>query len=102
MFSIDPNRLDLALEFRRRPFGEHSADLQAVLGVMRGLPAEGKHLLVMTRPHREWTLARMEGDPLRPRLLPEHVFTSLEEAEWHVFKLRWEMLTGQPLVLNEA
>ncbi|MEQ9643546.1 MAG: hypothetical protein RIM84_26235 [Alphaproteobacteria bacterium] len=100
MFTIDPNRLDLALEFRRKPFGEHSADLQAVLNAMRSLPADGKHLLVMTKPHREWTLARMEGDPPRPALLDE-VFASLEDAEWHVFRLRWEALTGQPLNVNE-
>ena len=39
MFKIDPSRLDLALEFRRQPFGEHSADLQAVLNAMRSAPA---------------------------------------------------------------
>lgn len=102
MFKIDPNRLDLALEFRRKPFGEHSADLQAVLNAMRSLPVEGKHVLVMTKPHREWTLARMAGDPPRPEPMPEHVFASLEDAEWFVFQRRWEQMTGQPLVLNEA
>lgn len=102
MFTIDPNRLDLALEFRRKPFGTHSDDLQAVLNAMRSMPVAGKHVLVMTRPHREWTLARMQGDPPRPVLLPDLVFDTLEAAEWHVFQHRWEQLTGQPLVLNEA
>ena len=101
MFKIDPSRHDLALEFRRKPFGEHSADLQAVLNAMRSIPVAGKHLLVMTKPHREWTLARMEGDPPRPSLMSEHVFDSLEEAEWFVFRLRWEAMTGQPLQINE-
>ena len=100
MFKIDPSRLDLALEFRRKPFGEHSADLQAVLNAMRSTPADGKHPLVMTKPHREWTLARMEGDPPRPTLLDE-VFTTLEDAEWHVFRLRWEAMTGEALNVNE-
>ena len=100
MFRIDPNRIDLAREFKARPFGVHSGDLQMVLNLMRAQPIEGKHVLVMSKPHREWTLATMAGRPPRPQLQPRHVFTSLEAAEWYVFKLRWEQLTGQPLQLD--
>ncbi|MBM3489875.1 MAG: hypothetical protein FJX68_05400 [Alphaproteobacteria bacterium] len=100
MFRIDPNRVDLAREYKARPFGVHSGDLQMVLNLMRALPVEGHHVLVMSKPHREWTLAVMGGRPPRPRLQPSQVFTSLEAAEWHVFKLRWQMLTGQPLQLD--
>ena len=32
--AIDPTRLDLAAEFRARPFGRHSPELQALLDVM--------------------------------------------------------------------
>ncbi|MDB5359460.1 MAG: hypothetical protein JWO51_757 [Rhodospirillales bacterium] len=97
MFKIDPDRTDLALEFKRKPYGRHSPDLQAVLSVMRGLPIEGKHLLVTTKPQEEWVLARMTGSPVRPELVPEHVFTDIREAEWLVFKLRWKLLTGRDL-----
>ena len=97
---IDATRLDLAREFKARPFGAHSGDLQHLLNVMRGLPIENKHVLVMTEPHRQWTLAEMTGEPPRPRLLSNHVFHSLEEAEWHVFKLRWRELIGEPLELE--
>ena len=100
MFKIDPARVDLAREFKAKPYGEHSPDLQAVLTVMRGLPIEGKHVLIATEPHRQWTLARMTGRPPKPELLSNHVFHSLEEAEWFVFKLRWEQITGQPLPLD--
>ena len=99
MYRIDPARTDLAAEFRARPLGVHSPELQAVLTVMRGAGIEGKHVLVMTRPHAEWTLARMTGDPPRPRLMPEHVFDSIEEAEWLVFRQRWAELTGTELDL---
>ena len=78
-------------------WGIHRADLQAVLSVMRGLPIEGKHLLVTTKPQEEWVLARMTGSPARPELVPEHVFTDIREAEWLVFKLRWKLLTGRDL-----
>ncbi len=97
MLEIDPRRLDLAREFKARPFGVHSPDLQAVLNRMRGTPAPGKYCLVMSRPHAEWRLARMTGEPLRPEIVPGHVFRSLEEAEWAVFKLRWGEATGHDL-----
>ncbi len=97
MTAIDPTRLDLAREFRARPFGVHSPDLQAVLNRMRGQPVQGKYCLIMTRPHEEWVLARTVGDPLRPEVVPGYVFASLEEAEWAVFKLRWQELTGHDL-----
>jgi hypothetical protein len=99
MFRIDPNRLDLAREFRERPFGIHSPDLQAVLTVMRSAPIDGKHVLVCTHPHRRWVLARMRLDPPRAELT-DTVFTCLEEAEWTVFRLRWQEHTGMPLVMD--
>ena len=97
MYRIDPARTDLAAEFRARPLGVHSAELQAVLTVMRGAEIEGKHVLVMTQPHAEWTLAQMTGHPPRPKLMPAHVFDSIDAAEWFVFRLRWEALTGTEL-----
>ena len=100
MFEIDPARLELAREFRDRPFGIHSPDLQAVLSVMRRGPIKGKYVLFMTEPQAEWVLARMAGDPLRPELIPDQVFHSLEDAEWEVFKRRWQAITGARLEIN--
>uniref|UniRef100_UPI0031D3D304 hypothetical protein n=1 Tax=Inquilinus sp. TaxID=1932117 RepID=UPI0031D3D304 len=97
MYEIDPSRLDLAREFRSRPFGLHSPELQAVLIRMRSLPIEGKHCLIVLEPRARWLLARMEGQPLRPVPVPGIVFTDLAEAEWAVFKLRWHALTGHDL-----
>jgi N,N-dimethylformamidase len=97
MLEIDPRRLDLAREFKARPFGVHSPDLQAVLNRMRRQPQPGKYCLLMSKPHAEWLLARTTGDPIRPEVVPGFVFHSLEEAEWAVFKLRWQELTGHDL-----
>ena len=94
---IDPGRTDLAREFKADPFGIHSPDLQFVLNRMRSLPIEGKHVLIMTKPHEEWTLAVMEGTPPRPRVMHNYVFHSTAEAEWVVFKLRWKAMTGREL-----
>lgn len=97
MFRIDPRRTDLAREFKRQPLGLHSPDLHAVVTAMRSLPIQGKHVLVMTVPHRRWQLAVMEGEPLRPRLLDQPGFDDPEQAEWPVFKQRWQQLTGEAL-----
>jgi N,N-dimethylformamidase len=100
MIEFDPTRLDLAREFRARPFGVHSGDLQAVLTRMRGQPIQGKHCLIMTRSYAEYALARMAGEPPRPELLPGLVFDRVEDAEWAAFKLRWRELSGQDLPLD--
>ncbi|WP_274628177.1 N,N-dimethylformamidase beta subunit family domain-containing protein [Arvimicrobium flavum] len=104
MYEIDPSRLDLAREFRAAPLGPHSAELTAVLTRMRGLPIDGKHCLIVAKPREKWLLAQISGAPPRPQVVPGHVFSSIEEAEWAVFKLRWHVLTGHDLAtdLGEA
>jgi N,N-dimethylformamidase len=97
MFTIDPRRTDLALEFKRRPFGPHSPELQAVLNVLRGSRHCQNLLLVCTRPHAQWMLAEKQPDGQPPRLYPDRVFDSLEAAEWHAFRARWEAVTGEAL-----
>ena len=95
MYRFDPSRLDLAREFKARPYGEHSPDLQYLLNLMRKPRDEPFHVLVVTRPNEQWTLAVMEPDKPGPPRLTNAVFTSLEEAEWHVFRLRWKALAGE-------
>lgn len=101
MYTFDARRTDLAREFRTKPFGEHSPDLQYLLNLMRKPRADTPfHLLVMTEPDRRWTLAEMApGAPAPPRLT-NTVFTRLEDAEWHVFKLRWKELAGEELAID--
>ncbi|MCE2527940.1 MAG: hypothetical protein J4G00_10460 [Actinomycetia bacterium] len=92
---IDGSRLDLWEEFRLRTFGKHSPDLQALLDYMRGGPITGKYFLKLTGPHSEWTLARFSDTfPLTTHTLPEHVFTTIEDAEFFVFRRRWEEMFG--------
>jgi N,N-dimethylformamidase len=100
MHEIDTARLDLAREFRRRPFGRHSPDLQYLLHRMRSYDSTGHWMLVMTQPHAQWTLARMPAGGRELPRLTNVTFTSLAEAEWHVFKLRWKDLTGQDLPIE--
>ncbi len=84
------SNLAVAEEFRRQPYGRHSPELQRLLDIFRHEPFPAKHVLVCTKPYREWALAiytGIRGDP--PRLLPGLVFTSVADAELAVFKRRW-------------
>ena len=101
MYEIDRERLDLAREFKACIYGRHSGELQRVLNRMRGGVNAGRYVIIGTKRHREWVLARMgqrAGDPIEPA--PGHVFRSEEEAEWAVFKLRWRELTGRELAIE--
>ena len=99
MFKIDPTKTHLAREFKDRPFGEHSPELQAVLNVIRSAEHSQDLMLVCLKPHREWVLEK-QPDGKAPRLLTEKVFDSVEAAEWAAFKMRWERITGHKLDIN--
>jgi N,N-dimethylformamidase len=100
MYEIDPNRSDLAQEFRRKPYGRHSAELQRVLNRMRSEPFEGHYVLLRNGRFGPWKLAQLGRCPQDPMTLTGHVFQDRTEAEWVVFKLRWLRLTGQELMLD--
>ena len=53
MYQINPEDKHLVEEFRAKPIGHHSADLQKLLNVFRGAEMAGKYVLVCTKPHEE-------------------------------------------------
>lgn len=88
----------VADEFAARPFGTHSPQLQAVLERMRSVAIPGKTFLYMLEQHRRWALARMSRtEPLHLEVAPDHVFTSIEDAERAVFAHRFAALRGEPV-----
>lgn len=98
MLQIDPRRTELATEFKARPFGPHTPDLQHALNLMRAMPLAGRHVLLRVGRKREWVLGRINGERGKPfEAVPGYRFTDPAEAEWTVFKLRWQALTGQAL-----
>lgn len=100
-YPIDPSRTDLAQEFMANPMGPHSAALQRIVTRMRDSEAAGRYVLVTTVPYKEWSLAQLSGQRgVDLTLLEDQVFTSLEDAERAVFKMRWELITGEPLALD--
>ncbi len=88
----------LAREFRDRPFGRHSAELQLLLHQMRSEPIAGKPFLFMSKSQEEWVLGRYDDSvPPVPVVDWDVAFSDLEDAEWHVFKHRWRVLFGDEL-----
>lgn len=85
----------LVAEFRRRPLGRHTADLQELLNKFRAEPITGKPFLFMLEQHRKWALGWFsDTKPLTYRVDRDTVFTRIEDAEWHVFRLRWQKHFG--------
>jgi len=98
---IDPDRVDLAQAFKRNPWGPHGAELQRILNVMRACPVAGKHIILMTGPYTRWTVARLTGVRGEPAEIIDGLsFDNPEDAEWAVFKLRWEEHAKRPLNLD--
>lgn len=88
----------LAAEFKRTPLGHHSAELQKLLRVFRTLPTAGKHALLRVDHRRAWVLVRFNGRKGEPLTVHrDRVFTDWNEAEWAVFKLRWQAYFGEPV-----
>ncbi len=95
---IDPSRRDLAAEYRTRPFGRHSAALQALLDVM--YRAENcQNLILIAIGGGRWVLGERQPDRKPPRLFLDEVFDSLEAGQWAAFRRRWRDLAGSELDL---
>lgn len=101
MYQIDPDRTDLAREFKASPLGPHSAELQKVLNVMRWQPNDGKYVLVATDEGDAWCLGRLPGRRGIKVEIDEDVrFDDIDAGWWHLFKLRWSYQTGRELAVE--
>lgn len=95
IYPVDGTRLDLAREFKADMRGPHSEELRRVLYRMRTMPLAGRYAVVVVEPFKEWALARLSGRRgVAPEIFEDRRFQSLGEAEWEIFKLRWEELSG--------
>jgi len=98
IYRIDPVRdLPYAMEFMTTPVGHQSPGLQRVLHVFRGEPLKDKYVLVTTKPHTEWQLARLSGERGKPLTRLDVFYVCLLEAERDIFRRRWRDFTGQNL-----
>ena len=76
----------------------HSEPLKRLLERFRGVAVAHKHVLVELSHYGPWQAARLgatRDDPVE--LIAGAVFDRIEDAEWFVFKARWEQHFGQAL-----
>ena len=99
MSDAPTNRLRSAGTFTTTPGGPPSPELERRVNKLRFEPSmKGKYVVVCTKPHAEWTLAQLPGARGKPIVMHhDRVFTSLDDAERAIFKLRWEAATGETL-----
>ena len=98
MSEPDLTRPELIDEFRRNPFGRQSPDLRLLLNTLRNADGDEPYVLVCIEPHRTWLLARRKAGRAQPVILIDTpAFTTPEDAEWAVFKLRWARMTGRDI-----
>ena len=81
---------EIVEEHRRTPIGKHSDELERVLTYLRKhhFEMEGKYILVCTKPHEEWRIAAITGEPDKPPVLMDDTFTNRFEAEHGLFMKR--------------
>ncbi len=99
IYPVDPDRTDLAREFRARIRGPHSEELRRLLHRMRATPIRGKYVIVIVEPFRTWRIGRINERNQPVEAVDNRIFDNLDEAEWAVFELRWRDLTGTVLEL---
>lgn len=101
-YTWDGTRMDLASEYRHAIRGPFSPELQRILDRMRTTPMKGRFALIVIEPFRCWGLARLSGvRGVAPTPVEGVIYTSLAEAEWDIFRRRWEEMTGIPVSLPD-
>lgn len=100
VYPIDPARTDLAREFRDNVRGPHSSELKRVLHRMRSGAVANKWVLYVVEPGKRWMLAQIPNEHDAPLVFHEdQIFRSREDAEWAVFKRRWQEITHVEVAL---
>ena len=95
MYEIGPTRTDLIEEYDQNPGGPYSPELTLLVNRLRLMPMEDRTIIVSTKRHAEWTLAKMpktRGDKLE--YYDDLVFDDYYEATKKLFRMRWQKVTG--------
>ena len=100
MHKVDAARIDLVEEYRANPVGPHSPELQKLLKILRWDPIYDRFLAVQPERGGPFHLARTTGPKGNPMAIhggPGYATTV--EAQWAIFRARWEEHTGVALDL---
>jgi N,N-dimethylformamidase len=102
MHRVDARRLDLAREFKAKPGGPHSPDLQKLLRLLRWEEITDRFVAVQLQHTGPWYLARSTGPKGKPlEIFRSRAYHHLADAHCALFRKRWEKHTGVTLVLDD-
>jgi hypothetical protein len=102
IYQIDGSRMNLAKEYRDNLRGPFSLELQRILDRMRTTPLKGRFVLLILEPFREFGLARLSGERgVAPSPVDNVKYNSIADAEWDIFKRRWQELTGISITIKD-
>jgi hypothetical protein len=96
---LDPAQaLACAREFIKAPTHRPASDdLQLILNRLHGMPLEGRYVLFQRKAWKSWCVARLNGRGIPVTLYEDQQFSSLEDGERAIFRLRWKEETGTEL-----
>jgi len=97
VYKIDPKvDREWVDEFRKRPVRPHSPQLQRMLNTLPQWAARRALCADLHEPLLRMGARTPSGGRGKPfEILDQYRFSSLDEAEWAVFRLRWKEHTGQ-------
>lgn len=102
-YPVDPDRLDLVEEFRRAPKGPHGEELRKLVHRLRWGAEKPRYVMIVSEPGRSWLIGRLPNEVGgRVTIERRETFASTEEAEWEVFRRRWQAATGRILHGGDA
>lgn len=100
-YQIKKSDYSLALEFKKNLSEKnffHSPSLQRILNLFRSNHKENKYVLCKAANKKIWYLANLPGKRGQKIKINKKIFfKNIFEAEWYVFKKRWEKHTGKKL-----
>ena len=100
-YQIKHSDLNLAIEFKKNLYENnfyHSPSLQRILNLFRSYAKEGKYVLYRPSKKKIWYIGNLPGRRGKKIKINKKVsFNNIEDAEWYVFKKRWQEHTGKKL-----
>lgn len=96
MYKPTDRDLPLLREYRTVPRKQWSMELKRLLNRLMIVPEEQRVVVVGLTRSGPWQLCQREGIRGAPFVpVDERVFEKLADAQWEVFKRRWQAVTGK-------
>lgn len=98
LYQISESDYALAAELKSNLHGPHRPDVARLISRILWTPLGGRIVMVCTRSHQCWRLARLSGVRGEAiELIDGPTYRNRDEALWGAFKMRWALITGSPL-----